>query len=304
MITSLNIVDPASAPIPWLAKTPALAKPRKFDFKPGLNILWGRNGCGKTTLIKLIARMAHCEQGGVPVVTQTSVDNMFASMRGIYDDKKEREQQRKLRDSVDFEHDGQSIQLFDPSSAVGLAGGGAYFDDDFFTQGVHNTLFKGSAGQTTLYRFDGILAGLVEGRKPRPIERRITASRVNEHWARKIEICEHFLTGRGKEGPATILLDEPERSVDLPTQLRMWRFLRAYAPRNQFIIASHSLIALRIPEANYIEMEDGYMAQSLDVIARLPDWPREVPRPLPKAAVNEMKKTAKKDVPKATARRR
>lgn len=69
MIYKLSIKDPAKTPVRWLAKVDAIQQQRVFEFKPGLNILWGRNGSGKTSLIKVLARLFHCEQGNHPLVT-------------------------------------------------------------------------------------------------------------------------------------------------------------------------------------------------------------------------------------------
>ena len=42
MIYKLSIKDPAKTPVPWLAKVDGFQHARAFEFKPGLNILWGR----------------------------------------------------------------------------------------------------------------------------------------------------------------------------------------------------------------------------------------------------------------------
>ena len=62
-----------------------------------------------------------------------------------------------LKSGITFEHDGHGVRHFDPSHAAGLLGGGSAFDDDFFSSGVMNAMFKGSAGQTTGFRFDELL---------------------------------------------------------------------------------------------------------------------------------------------------
>jgi predicted ATPase len=38
------------------ASVPSLAKSRTFEFKPGINVLYGENGSGKTTLLNAIAK--------------------------------------------------------------------------------------------------------------------------------------------------------------------------------------------------------------------------------------------------------
>ena len=98
-------------------------------------------------------------------------------------------------------------------------GGG--FDDDFTMAGVQNTMFKGSAGQTTMVRLDALLGGIITGTVPK-VEHRVKAGD-------RVKAANHFLKGSGKKGPPTILLDEPERSFDLPTQVMLWKLIRSFS---------------------------------------------------------------------------
>jgi predicted ATPase len=271
MIRSLDIKNPKETPIKWLGDVAALKEPRTFEFKPGLNILWGRNGSGKTTVLKLLARLFHCEQSGAPVVTQSSVGDLFEI--GSAADKVP----NKLLKSVIIDHDGQGVRHLDPGHAAGLFAGGAAFDDDFIGLGVMNTMFKGSAGQTTMFRFDQLMGSFLKNRCAPEVEYRMKKSHVNSLWSERIELIEKFLEGSGEKGPATVMMDEPERSFDLPMQVQCWRFLRAYSQKAQFIVASHSMFALNIPEAHYFEMDPGYLDASKAAVALLPTWADEKP---------------------------
>lgn len=279
MIRSIKIVNPAKAPLKWVAEVPALAKSQKFEFKPGLNILWGKNGSGKSTLIKLLARLTHCEQGGSTQITFDSLRELFATRFDNID-----EDLQAILASLEFDHDGQCVRYFDPSAAVGLKHGA--FDDDFFTMGVMNTMFKGSSGQTTMFRFDKILKELIEGKVPE-IKHKI--QRVDYETSRNKELAaaEAFLKGAGECGPVTVLLDEPERSYDLTHQVAIWRFLRGAAKKVQIIAASHSFFALQLPEANYITMDDPkYLEDSSGCLKLLnTTWTAEAPLDI--AALNK-----------------
>lgn len=289
MIGSIDILKPGETPIKWLGNVATLKEPRKFEFTPGLNILWGRNGSGKTTVLKLMARLFHCEQGGAPVVTQNSLHELFPIGTRLDDDPE------RLLKSVKVVHDGQGIRHFDPSHAGGLLGGGSAFDDDFFTMGVMNTMFKGSAGQTTMFRFEQLMGHFLKEGKAPEVEYRMKKDHVNDLWGKRISTVENFLKGKGDKGPATIMMDEPERSFDLPMQVQCWRFIRAYAHKAQFIVASHSVFALNIPEAKYHEMEPGYLDASRASIGLLPKWAEEKPFPkTPKDDAKEPPKKAKK----------
>ena len=68
MIHSITFKDPAAVEIPKSANVfpsyvfdlPAI-KGRTFVFKPGLNIIVGQNGCGKTSLLNVIRHLTFCD---------------------------------------------------------------------------------------------------------------------------------------------------------------------------------------------------------------------------------------------------
>lgn len=276
MIRSFEIKLPDQTHIPWIPKVPALAKARRFEFTPGLNILWGRNGTGKSTIIKAIARLLHCEQSGTTHVTGTSLNTLFEGRRFG--------KQESLKDAVAIDHDGQATRYFDPSNAVGLIGGMAAFDYDFGLEGIHNAIFKGSAGQTTMFRFDKLIAEIIEDVVPK-VERQVPPSD-------RTAVADFFLKGSGENGPPTILLDEPERSLDLPNQVAVWRLIRAASSKVQFIVAAHSLYGLNLPEANYIELDDQYLGQSLICLSMLSKWRNEKPEMPTPAIMKKAKEEA------------
>lgn len=150
---------------------------------------------------------------------------------------------------------------------------------DFTFEGMVNAGFRGSAGQTTAFRFDRIIKEIVagtvpvlkrQGHEPRPED--------TSEWAEKRRLVDRILAGNVEEkGQLTVLLDESERSFDLPTQIGIWRLLRAFSSRVQFIVASHSFYALDLPEANYLELTEGYLGTSLQCLAMLAGWDQERP---------------------------
>ena len=72
-----------------------------------------------------------------------------------------------------------------------------------------------------------------------------------------------------------------ELSYDLNAQVGIWRLLRAYSDQVQFIVASHSLFALKIPDAHYIDLSSRYLASSEAVLELLQGWPQEKPKRFP-----------------------
>ena len=267
MIRKLLVTDPGRACVPWWHKVDSLKGRETFEFEPGLNILWGPNGSGKSTVIKAIARALHCEQGGVQVVTQHSHYEMFCG--GTY----------AMKNGVRFEgysdgvlpsHDGSPVAYFDPSVAVGIIWGS--LDNDFFDLGLMNTIHNVSAGQTTMMRGEHTMRPIFRGTPPPAVEWRVPmpeADPPENDWGR--ERWEHqraiqaTLNGTLKPtGIPTILLDEPDRSLDVPIQHKFWTNVGHAGLHGhvQIIAASHSVFALEIPGAHYIEFENGYLERS------------------------------------------
>jgi predicted ATPase len=292
MIYKLHILDAARTPLRWLAGVDTFKQPRVFEFKSGLNILWGRNGSGKTSLIKILARLFHCEQSGQPVVTEESLRQLTGDDLKLTPD--------EIQESLQVDHDDQGVRHFDPGHAVGLMDRAAAFDWDFGAEGLNNVMFRGSAGETTLFRFDRLAEEIVARKVPK-VSWKFPRERAGKNtWGQRVTLAAHFLEGHAPRGQPTILLDEPERSYDLNTQIGIWRFLRAYSDQVQFIVASHSLCALKIPEANYIELSPAYLAsaeKALDVIQK---WPTEKPPKVSKEKTTRAQGNVKKrERPKA-----
>jgi ABC-type Mn2+/Zn2+ transport system ATPase subunit len=282
----MHIRDASKTPVKWLAGVDTFKQPRSFEFKPGLNILWGRNGSGKTSLIKILTRLFHCEQSNQPVVTEES-------LRKLTDDDF-RQEPNDIRMGLQIEHDGQGVRHFDPGHAVGLIGGMAGFDWDFGASGLSNAMFRGSAGQTTLFRFNQLAEEIVARSVPK-VSWKVPHERAGKGtWGQRVTLAAHFLESNAPKGQPTLLLDEPERSYDLNTQIGIWRFLRAYSDQVQFIVASHSLFALKIPEANYIELSPAYLAGAEKALEILQKWPAEKPPKVSKGKTMTAKDGVKK----------
>jgi len=263
MISAIEVTDPMRSSVHWWDKVAWLKGRQRIDFKPGLNILWGPNGSGKSTVLTLIARMLHCEQGGVSCVTSRSIENAFT----VAGTSRNGDRTETLPVGVVPVHDGQPAMHFDPSHAVGLECGGAAIDWDFSNMGIANTMFQGSSGQTVMMRINTILGAIIRPTEfPKTIEWKHPlvepTERPTDKWRMKAWEVAQFLKGTIERGQPTVLLDEPDRSLSLKTQAGLWQNLaKRYAGNIQIIAASHSPLALKLPGANYIEIEPGYLAE-------------------------------------------
>lgn len=66
-------------------------------------------------------------------------------------------------------------------------------------------------------------------------------------------------------GKITLLLDEPERALSVPKQIEMFKLLEKMSDEYQIIIATHSPFVLFNIEANFINLEPGYDKKCVEI---------------------------------------
>jgi len=239
MIQNVQILDNTHTAVDWLPKVPAFRNQTTYTFSPGLNILWGANGSGKSSLLRLLSRMFLCEQGQ---------DEQKATFHSLHEVFKIGSNDPSRYDAIKVLHDGSPVLYLDSGVGKGQLYAGA-FDDDFFTDSLASFAFKGSSGQTTYYRLDNVVRRLIKKDFKEPD--------LSKVWDKpKKAILEGFLKGTLEKSHPTILIDEPERSLDIMAQVTFWNFIRSYQDKYQFIIATHNLFACNLSEANYIPFGD------------------------------------------------
>jgi hypothetical protein len=222
MIKSITFNNIEKCPLPWVSK--AFKNGTKIEFEPGINLLLGPIGTGKSALLSLIATYFHCKQGGFQCLTDQSMQDL-----------------KNIEDSlnaVSFEHDGYMIKYFAPFETHGLIGGGAAFDFDFFDAGVRNCMMKCSNGQKSLDRFVQTFKSVT------PFDK------LKNFRHKNIDIIKEFLfkstlSNLDFNPIPTALFDEPELSLDPLLQEIFWKKQVLNQKNIQFVIASHSYFAIK-----------------------------------------------------------
>ncbi|KWT95574.1 MULTISPECIES: AAA family ATPase [unclassified Variovorax] len=261
MYTSISFTGLKRSPLfGYAAQLPFFAGRKKLDFKPGLNILFGPNGCGKSTVLRILSDTMCATQGGVSAITEESLRSTI-----------EAPFQKAAVDGIGLKvtHDGQPAVFVDSRKQIGVSGGS--FDEDFLREGIMSKLSEREAshGQVSVQRINRALAILAgKAKMPTDIVRKVGAGNLNSVWKPKLELIEGRMAASIEPGQPSILLDEPESNFSIEWQSQLWH---AFAQERstasfQIIVATHSVFALGISGANYVEFTPGALAKAKDAL--------------------------------------
>lgn len=244
-------------------KLPAL-QDRTFEFKPGINFLFGPNACGKSTIIRALATYSGIKSGGWTSFQDPLDLANFGERSKIQLPKGYK---RLVRDAFEAEvtWDGTPTMLYDSRNSD--AGGMAYLfenaeeshDGITTMEDQLQTIFgKPSAGQQRLIKLIKILQML---KNPPKLEK-APMERCNDTWQNCYDAQKAYFKSLPRTGPVTILLDEPESSLDIMNQITFWSKIVPRLAGYQTVIATHSIFALMAPAGyNVIDLKPGYFAE-------------------------------------------
>lgn len=246
MISSLRVTGG------YAKKLPALKRPLAFG--SGLTVLFGPNGCGKTTALRIAGAYAGCpEHGGWPAF----VEPVYLRTLGeTYPEALAHHAPRDCTAEVGWDGSATFLYLAGANEGLPIAFG---MESDGLTSDMERIFGdrQMSSGQRTLLRLNRIAERLKappDLAVPPP-----DRGHVNDQWRNAMEAFSSYVSTLPRTGPATLLLDEPDRSLSIPVQSDLWRLLPKMATSIQVLVASHSAFALRCEGATVIEMEKGYV---------------------------------------------
>lgn len=261
MIKSLKALSGFAANLPAL-------KDRTFEFTPGLNILFGQNGSGKSTVIRI---------AGAYSGTTAGWSKYYRPDIALGDEKKAGYPERMAKESpggckaaVDW--DGSPSFLMSPET--GNAPGSSLDDspDGLMDMGmiVSEMMAKLSSGQSRMVRFNKFLKMASDDKSiPDLTKLPDDYKNVNDTWQEAMKSFVDYVKSLPRKGPITLLLDEVDRSLSIPNQITLWtKVLPAIGKKDQVIVATHSDYAL-IHEKEIIELNPGYVAECQKAIKEI-----------------------------------
>lgn len=242
MIEKVVIKDNTKSPLHYLPELDNFKNGAEYIFKPGINVIVGKNGTGKTTLMKLIERYLIVDKEDCSVGEFNSNVNALVGLS------------RDVPDGIDVyaDYDKNTFRLCHSSEKRDNdilsdfeSFGTAYMQKHASTgEGVTialNSLFKKMFGKGAKLRFDydGI------GKNIESYGKYVESHRVQEHdeW--------------------TILMDEPDRNLDIENIGQIRGILTCRKEQTQVIAVVHNPLLIyalsKSPDVNFIEMTPGYV---------------------------------------------
>lgn len=236
----------------------------EYHFPEGLTILSGPNGCGKTSILKMIK--AYC---GIP--------NGFAGWSRISSELALGAQQKS--------HFPWVYRAYSPGQSdciVGWDGTPTFYnegdvkidqwawftnkeissEDGMTTEAEHMEAMieKPSSGQYRLKKLNKLFNML---KNPPDLTKYIS-----QHPAQIGEV--DYIRSLPRTGRVTLLLDEPERALSLPKQMELFALLKKMSKDYQIIVATHSpFVCLMDLDAKIYDIENGYSAECKGIIEKL-----------------------------------
>lgn len=255
MITSIKINNNKRTPFRYTSSIKAFENGAEFEFLPGVNIIIGKNGSGKSTLLNLISMYMLCEKS---MCSRSPVDAF--DFPHIFDEE-------KVLDGIDIKSDyaGKVFRLM-PYMEMGQ---GEILND------IHNfSLYmngsSSSFGEKGLSSIDSLF-GFMFNQKDYSfpiVKLKECKERVNDLWASKIDnLLGYYKRNRvkisEKDFEYTVIMDEPDRNLDIENIMKIYEILSFHKPQTQIIAVIHNLsLIYKLRDrscVNFIEMSKGYL---------------------------------------------
>ena len=264
MIYSIKFQDVSKAPLEYTDKV--FSNGQTFDFNTGNTIIVGENGCGKSTLLGNIYQYMLCSES-----YKTTLDNenqkLFRMTKGCWEKEGTLD---SFMDGLDIKADYEKpvFRLYtldnykDGDTSEKLKS----FDDfGFYFNAIHE-----STGNAVLHSIVHMMNEMFNKKvKPFPLkELKKAVSDTNDDNVRRI--LEYYIKNKvksekGFKAPYTVLMDEPDRNLDIPNIKKLYDVLSFVRPDVQLISVIHNpclinrLIKLNNKDIHFMELTTDYL---------------------------------------------
>lgn len=255
MITSIRIDDNKKTPFKYIQKIKAFKNGSEFIFKPGVNVIVGKNGSGKSTLLNMISKYMLCEK---KMCSELPSEALY--FPDIFDDD-------KVLDGISIKSDyiGKVFHLLQQTEMR---------KDDILDNINNLSLYMNgasrSSGEKNLHAMNSLFDFVFnQDEYAFPIQKLMEfKKKSNEFWANRIDNLlkyykDNHVVLMEKDFEYTILMDEPDRNLDIDNIMDLYKVLSFHKPQTQIIAVIHNSVLIyklsKLDCVNFIEMTKGYL---------------------------------------------
>lgn len=268
MIGKVKITDNTRLPkkYRYAADLSAFANGKEYDFRPGINIVIGRNGCGKSTLLNIIKAYMWCSKTWVSKIPREAF-----KFPQLWDDKT-----GEVLDGMQIQSDYAGVVYnYIPSKEMD--------SDDILSSGDRAFLYmdggSSSTGEQQIqslgYLFD---AAFRNNDVTFPVHQFVSNGAMNDYWKpRFVNLMSYYKRNRLQVSKDTFeytfLLDEPDRNLDIDNIDSIYEILSYRKEMTQIVAVVHNPILIyklsKLKHINFVEMSDGYLDSIKKVFRKL-----------------------------------
>jgi len=262
-----KVITKAKVTKGFATKLPSFDK--EFKFQKGLNILFGPNACGKTTLLNILGAYCSTKSGWSRYIEPSFNDrgDKFVEYPKRCATIAPGRDENKCEAKVEWDGTATFFTSAETSDAVSHVLEGT--PDGLLDLGqiVGEIVNKPSLGQKRIYRLNMLLTHSKEVPDLTAIPPEYNG--YNDLWQKAMNKFIEYVKTLPRTGPSTILLDEPDRSLSIPMQVALWRdIMPKLAEKFQVIVATHCPAALSFKDA-LIDFQKGYANECLTAMKQL-----------------------------------
>lgn len=263
MITSIKISDNERTSFNYIQDVKAFRNGVEFVFKPGVNVIIGKNGSGKSTLMNMIAKYTFCERS---MCSEIPADAL--SFPDIFDED-------KVLDGVSIHADyiGKVFRLL-PHIEM---------EQDSILNNIHNfssymSGINGSSGEKCVVSINSLFNFMFEQRDYAfPIMKLKKLSEgFNDLWKSRVDsLLKYYAKNHIQVSEAdfeyTVLMDEPDRNLDVDNIMQVYGVLSFHKPQTQIIAVIHNPALIyklsKLDCVHFVEMSEGYLDKVVKFIS-------------------------------------
>lgn len=241
MIKSIKVKNPTSKTIYYLN----VLSGKNFEFSDGVNIIIGKNGSGKTSLIELIKKIFFCTNRRYPDLKTEEFEHLS------YDNQDEF--LKNIEITADFTKSIYSLRNGEKPTNFSHA-------NDFFRNIELNSL---SSGESIFADISCLFEDIFDNYEKTSNFQKNIRDRLEYLNFKSVDDYYNKHQLKDKQLPITILMDEPDKGLDVEHLEELYNVLKTNRKDIQLIVIIHNIALIKkLSKLNYvniIEMSEGYL---------------------------------------------